>query len=209
MKLHYRLCRSLLRGLFWSCFRWQIIGAERIPSKGAVILASNHVSYLDPPLIGSAASREIFYLARESLFRFPVVGRFLRLVNALPVDRKGRSPKGLKAILNCLAAGGGVLLFPEGTRTKDGALQTAQPGVGLTAVRSGAPVVPVRLYGAYEAWNRKMRFPRPRPITVVFGIPLRFAAQPRTREAYAAVSQQIMETIANINKDGTSRLNLS
>ena len=209
MKPHYRLCRSLLRGLFCSWFRWQIIGAERIPSNGAVILASNHASYLDPPLIGSAASREIFYLARESLFRFPVVGRFLRSVNALPVDRKGRSPKGLKAILDCLAAGGAVLLFPEGTRTKDGAMQTAQPGVGLAAVRSGAPVVPVRLYGAYKAWNRKMRFPRPHPITVVFGMPLRFASNPRTREAYAAASQQIMEAIANINKDGDSLPNLS
>lgn len=209
MKLHYRLCRSLLRGLFWSCFRWQVTGAERIPSQGAVILASNHASYLDPPLIGSAASREIFYLARKSLFRFPVVGRFLRSVNALPVDREGRSPKGLKAILNCLASGGAVLLFPEGTRTKDGALQTARPGVGLAAVRSGAPIVPVRLYGAYEAWNRKTRFPRPRPITVVFGVPLRFDAKPRTREAYAAVSKQIMEAIANLNQDGTSSLNPS
>ncbi len=209
MKIHYRLCRSLLRGLFWSCFRWQIIGAERIPSQGAVILASNHASYLDPPLIGSAASREIFYLARKSLFRFPVVGRFLRSVNALPVDREGRSPKGLKAILDCLAAGGTVLLFPEGTRTKDGAMQTARPGVGLAAVRSGASIVPVRLYGAYEAWNRKMRFPRPRPITIVFGMPLRFDAEPRTRETYAAVSKQIMKAIANLNQDGTSRLNLS
>lgn len=209
MKPHYRLCRSLLRGLFWSCFRWQIIGAERIPSKGAVILASNHVSYLDPPLIGSAASREVFYLARESLFRFPVVGSFLRSVNALPVDSKGRSPKGLKSILDCLKDGGAVLLFPEGTRTKDGALQTARPGVGLAAVRSGAPIVPVHLYGAYEAWNRKMRFPRPRPITVVFGVPLRFGTEPRTRETYAAVSKRIMEAIASLNKDGASLPNLS
>ncbi len=217
MKLHYRCCRCLLRGLFRLCFRWRTIGAEQIPAHGAAILAANHASYLDPPLIGSAAFREIFYLARQSLFRFPLIGRFLRSVNALPVDRGGRSPKGLKAILDCLAGGGAVLLFPEGTRTKDGTLQPAQPGIGLVAVKSGAPVIPVRLYGTYEAWNRNTRFPRPRRITLIFGAPLHFdvtiaatqtAPKQKTRQIYAAISQQIMETIAKLdihNAPTTSR----
>ena len=102
MNLSYFIGSSGFRLLFATYFRWRIYHRERVPQSGPVILASNHASFLDPPLIGSALRREINYLARESLFRFPVVGALLRSWNAVPVDRDGGGASGLRAILNRL-----------------------------------------------------------------------------------------------------------
>jgi len=169
MKLIYRLAWRLSRVVFAVYFRWRVYHPERVPLCGPVILAANHASFVDPPLVGSGLKREINYLARESLFRFPVVGAILRAVNSVPVDRDGGGAAGLKAILGRLLAGGGIILFPEGTRTSDGQLQPARSGIGLAVIKSDAPVVPVRVFGTFEAYGRQMRFPRPRPIAVKYG----------------------------------------
>ena len=142
------------RGVFTVYFRWRVFNAERVPQTGGVILASNHASFLDPPLVGSGLNRGINYLARESLFRFPGIGALLRSWNAVPVDRDGGGATGLKAILDRLLAGGGIILFPEGTRTRDGKLQPARSGIGLIVIKSqragraGADVRNVRGVGA-------------------------------------------------------------
>src|SRR5438309_7033382 len=172
MKLIYRVAWCLFRLVFAVYFRWRVYHPERVPLKGPVILAANHASFIDPPLVGSGLEREINYLARKSLFRFPVVGAILRAVNSVPVDRDGGGAAGLKAILDRLLAGGGIILFPEGTRTRDGKLQPARSGIGFTVVQSNAPVVPVRVFGTFEAYGRQMRFPRPRPIAVKYGQPM-------------------------------------
>src|SRR5437762_14112419 len=122
MKLIYRFAWCLFRVVFAVYFRWRVYHPERVPIRGPVILAANHASYLDPPLIGSGLKREINYLARESLFRFPILGNVLRSWNCVPVDREGGGAAGLKAILDRLPAGGAILLFPEGTRSRTGQL---------------------------------------------------------------------------------------
>ena len=95
------------------------------------------------------------------MFRFPGIGALLRSWNSVPVDRDGGGAKGLKKILDRLLAGGAIILFPEGTRTKDGSLQPARSGIGLTVIKSAAPVVPVRVFGTFEAYGRHVKFPRP------------------------------------------------
>src|SRR5213076_2622897 len=174
MKLIYRLAWRLSRVVFAFYFRWRVYHPERVPLCGPVILAANHASFVDPPLVGSGLKREINYLARESLFRFPVVGAILRAVNSVPVDRDGGGAAGLKAILGRLLAGGGIILFPEGTRTRDGQLQPPRSGIGLTVIKSNAPVVPVRVFGTFEAYSRHVNFPRPRRVAVKYGRPMRF-----------------------------------
>jgi 1-acyl-sn-glycerol-3-phosphate acyltransferase len=156
MTFVYRFTWWICRILFGTYFRWRVHNPENVPIEGPVILASNHASFLDPPLIGSAIPRPINYLARESLFRAPLVGTYFRALNSVPVDRDGAGAKGLKMILNRLLGGGGIILFPEGTRTSDDKLQPARSGVGLTVIKSTAPVVPVRVFGTFQAWNRKM-----------------------------------------------------
>ena len=188
-------------------FGWRVYNAERVPLKGPVILACNHASFLDPMLVGAALKRDINYLARETLFDFPVVGWVLRQWNSVPVDREGGGAKGLKAILDRLLNGGGIILFPEGTRSRDGQLQSARSGVGLTVIKSDAPVVPARVFGTYQAYGRNMRIPRPRRVGVKFGEPMLFeqlraeartCTRPRLKEIYQQVADEIMAAIAKL-----------
>jgi 1-acyl-sn-glycerol-3-phosphate acyltransferase len=207
MNLHYLAARIGFTAYFGTYHRWRVYHRERVPREGGFILASNHASFFDPPLIGTACPRDISYLARESLFRLPVVGQVLRDVNAIPVDRDGGGGAGLKAILNRLQAGGGIILFPEGTRTRDGRLQPARSGIGLTVIKSHTPVLPVRVFGSFESLDRTMRLPRPHQIVVKFGQPLNFAAlraeaqvcaKPRLKAIYQQVADEIMTAIARL-----------
>ena len=205
MNLSYRIGWIFFRALFAAYFRWRVFGAENVPLKGGVILAANHGSFLDPPLIGCGVNRTICFLARESLFHFPGMGALLRSWSVVPVDRDGGGARGLKMILNRLLAGGGIVLFPEGTRTKDGNLQPARSGIGLTVIKSTAPVVPVRVFGTFEAYGRNHKFPRPHRVLLKYGQPLNFAAlraeaetcdKSRLKEIYQQVADELMEAIA-------------
>jgi 1-acyl-sn-glycerol-3-phosphate acyltransferase len=207
MNLSYRLGWLFFRALYTVYFRWSVFNADRVPVTGGVILASNHASFIDPPLVGAALRRPINYMARESLFRFPVVGAVLRSWNAVPVNRDGGGAAGLKAILDRLLAGGGIILFPEGTRTSDGRLQPARSGIGLTVLKSTAPVVPVRVFGSFEAYGRHLKIPRPHRVVVKFGAPLNFEAlraeaktcdKARLKALYQQVSDEIMAAIARL-----------
>ncbi len=207
MNLSYRIGWSLFRFMFATYFRWRVCNPERVPLSGPVILASNHASILDPPLVGSALPRGINYLARESLFRFPGIGALLRSWSAVPVDRDGAGAKGLKAILNRLLAGGGIILFPEGTRTRDGALLPARSGIGLIVVKSTAPVIPVRVFGTFAAYGRDLKIPRPYPVVVKYGRPMDFAAlraeaktcdKQRMKVIYQEVADELMAAIAKL-----------
>ena len=207
MNLAYYLGWCSFRALFQFYFRWRVYNAERVPLEGPVILASNHASYLDPPLVGAGLRRHINYLAREDLFQVPVMGWVLRQWQVVPVDRDGGGAAGLRRILDRLLAGGAIILFPEGTRTRDGKLQTARSGIGLTVIKSSAPVVPVRVFGTFEAYGRHLRFPRPRRMTVKYGRPLSFeqlraeakvCSKPRLKEIYQQVANELMTAIAKL-----------
>jgi 1-acyl-sn-glycerol-3-phosphate acyltransferase len=198
---------SLFRLMYATYFRWRVFHPERVPLTGPVILASNHASFLDPPIVGSGLHRGINYLARESLFRYPGVGWLLRSWNSVPVDRDGGGAKGLKAILDRLLAGGAIILFPEGTRTKDGKLQPARSGIGLTVIKSAAVVIPVRTFGTYECYNRKIKFHLPMRLAVKYGKPLNFeklraeakiCSKARLKEIYQEVADEIMAAIAKL-----------
>lgn len=198
---------SLFRVFFTLYFRWRVHHPERVPNTGGVILACNHASYLDPPLVGAAVDREINYLARKTLFSNPVFGKVLRAVNSVPVDRDGGSASGVRTIMERLKAGGGIILFPEGTRTSDGQLQPARSGIGMTVMKSAVPVVPVRVFGSFEAYGRKNRFPKPHKVVVKFGEPMWFqelrseannCSKERLREIYQEIADELMKAIARL-----------
>jgi 1-acyl-sn-glycerol-3-phosphate acyltransferase len=207
MNLSYRIGWSCFRAMFAVYFRWSVFNPERVPQTGGVILASNHASFLDPPLVGSGLHRDINYLARESLFRFPGIGALLRSWNSVPVDRDGGGAAGLKAILERLLDGAGIILFPEGTRTTDGQLQKARSGIGLTVIKSDAVVIPVRVFGTFEAYGKNHKFPCPKKVAVKYGEPMRFeklraeakdCSKPRLKEIYQEVADEIMAAIAKL-----------
>ena len=139
-------------------------GMRHVPKTGPAILVANHQSFFDPALVGVAARRHLHYLARKTLFRIPAFASYIHSVNAVPVDHEGIGVEGMKAILQQLQAGRAVVVFPEGTRTSNGGLQPIRPGVVLLIKRAKAPVVPVGIAGAFEAWPRWRPLPMPAPL---------------------------------------------
>jgi 1-acyl-sn-glycerol-3-phosphate acyltransferase len=214
MNWSYRIGWRSFRILFSVYFRWRVLHPDRVPLTGPVILACNHASYIDPPLVGAGVPRQINYLARDTLFHIPVLASVLRSWGVVPVDRDGGSGRGLKAILDRLRDGGAIILFPEGTRTWTGQLQPARSGIGLTVIKSDAPVVPARVFGTFEAYGKRLRWPRPRRLIVKYGNPLDFAAlraeartcsKPRLKEIYQQIADQIMSAIAQLQPADDTR----
>lgn len=142
VSLHYSACRFLLGGFVGALSGWEVRGREHVPPEGGLIVASNHCSYWDPLLVGTAAIRELHFLAKEELFRPPVFGPLIRSFNAIPIRRGMADVSGLTRALDVLRAGRALIVFPEGTRSRGGELRTARPGVGMLAIATGARIVP-------------------------------------------------------------------
>lgn len=197
-QFHYHLARLLAKTLF----SFKVAHRERIIEEGGAILAMNHQSYLDPPLAGIACRREIHYLARRTLLEWPILGPIFPKLNVIPVDQERADMSALKNVIKLVRAGHCTVVFPEGSRTLDGSLQPAQPGLGLIIAKTLAPVVPMRIFGAYEAFPRGGK-PRPfTPVTLVVGEPIRFTEADLEggggRALYQRLSERVMERIAAI-----------
>ena len=197
MTFWYLLGYSLSKAIAKTFFNYRVVGAENMIEEGPCIIAANHCSYLDPPLVGVACKRAIHYLARKSLLDIPVLGPILPELNVIPVDQKNADRSALMGIIRVVRAGGAALIFPEGTRSPDGKLQPAQPGIGMIVAKTGAPVVPVRISGSYEAFPRGSSLPRLLPVTVSVGRSLRFErVESDDREFYQKTSDRIINAVA-------------
>lgn len=204
MNPYYWFCYHLIKVCGRIFFRVRVLHRERMINHGPVILASNHESYLDPPLVGAVADRAIFFLARKTLLEGSFFGWLLPKLNVIPVDQEGNDRSALKALIRILKAGEGTLVFPEGERTLDGRLRPALPGLGFVLAKTLAPVVPMRIFGAREAWPRGSSRVRFRPITIVVGEPIYFTAadlQPPGKEIYQRLSQRVMDAITALSVD--------
>ncbi len=198
MNPYYRIGYTLSKLAGKLAFRHRVYGRENLIEEGPAILASNHQSYLDPPLVGICCRQDIYYLARDTLFQIPVAGWIISKLNTVPVDRKRGDIAALKTIIRLLQEGKRVIIFPEGTRSLDGNLQPARAGLGMVIAKTFAPVVPVRIFGSFDALPKTggLKF---RPVTVVVGKPLRFTPADVAaggRGAYQALSDRVMAAIA-------------
>ena len=199
MGFTYAACYQLSKFVAQSLFDLRVYGQDNIIEQGPALLAMNHQSFLDPPFAGISCRREVSYLARKTLFDIPVIGGIIRRLNVIGVDRDGSDVAALKAVIRVLRNGGCTVVFPEGTRTRDGNLQPARAGAGFIIAKTLAPVVPMRIFGAYEAFPRDSKFPRPVPVTVVVGEPMRFTERDvkgDPRIVFQRLSEQVMEQIA-------------
>src|SRR2546421_12335100 len=201
MNFYYWLGYHLSRLVGRLFFRLRVVHRERMLQDGPVILAMNHQSYLDPPLAGITCDRAVYFLARRTLLDVPLLGRLLPKLNVIPVNQEGIDRSALKALIRVLKAGNAALVFPEGSRTPDGSLQPAQPGLGLVIAKTRAPVVPMRIFGAHNVWpiHGKLRFSG--KITIVVGEPIYFSdvdLEGEGKDLYSRLSQRVMDAIVTL-----------
>ena len=203
MKLPYRLGWYLFRALAHGFYDYRIIGRERLTeTKGGALLVCNHASFFDPPLIGIAFDEEIHYLARKSLMSNKLAAIVYEAWNSIPVDQTKPDMSGLKAVIRNLRSGKKVVIFPEGSRTPTGKLLPAEPGTGLIVAKANVPVIPMRLFGTYEALPIGGAFPKPSQITLVVGEPWIYDPtkyQLEGKDLYKAISDELMARIAEIS----------
>ena len=189
----YAFCRQLVRQILRAGWRLKVVGAERVPLAGPLIVACNHVSYFDPPALGAACPRPLSYMAKAELFSIPVLGPMIGALGAYPVDRSRGDVSAIKRSLDVLKTGTALGIFPEGTRNPTGEI-VPQSGVALLADLSGAPVLP-----AYVAGSTNPR--RLGQITVIFGEPLRFErVQKARREDLAKHTDEIMTRVFELRE---------
>jgi 1-acyl-sn-glycerol-3-phosphate acyltransferase len=196
-RLDHRLgffCLGVLFRLFFRLYgRWKIVGIENVPRTGAVIFACNHASYIDPPLGWAAiwGYRKMYGVAKAELWKRPSLAYILNCMSAIPVRRHTADRAMLRRCLEVLACGETVGIFPEGTRTYDGLLNPAEPGLGLLYQKTQAPIVPLCLIGNYEMLPRKAKRLKRVPLIVAFGKPLEFDKSASREEIGAAAMREI------------------
>jgi 1-acyl-sn-glycerol-3-phosphate acyltransferase len=169
---HYLFFRALARLAFPIYFRLRVRGLEKIPARGPALLVINHQSFLDSMFVGAPLPRTICYLARDSLFRVPVVGWILRHTYVMPVNRESASSSSLRLAADRLKRGFLVGIFPEGTRSTDGQIAPLKPGFIALVRRGNVPIIPVGVAGTAAAWPRDSKVIRPKPCRVVYGDPI-------------------------------------
>ncbi|MCL4515154.1 MAG: 1-acyl-sn-glycerol-3-phosphate acyltransferase [Firmicutes bacterium] len=199
--MFYRFVRALIRLLAVIFFRWEVKGADHMPRAGGAILAANHVSLLDPLFVGTTVKRKVHYMAKEELFKIPVLGGVITALGAFPVRRGAADRQAIREALRLLEAGEVVGIFPEGTRSIDGELQKAQSGIALLATRANVPVVPALIVGSEKVMRKGSRLPRPAKIRVFIGPPVKLTVEDgkgAEKDKLEVLSVRIMEAIATL-----------
>jgi len=198
LKLIYWTGYSLTRLISWPLFRPRISGCEHIPTDGGFILASNHISYYDPPLVGSWQRRELYFFAKKELFRNRFFGAAIRAANSLPVSRGVVDRQALKLAIDVVKAGFGLTMFPEGTRSRTEQFLSPRPGIGIIATRAGCPIVPTYIHGSNKLrecfWGRDK-------MSITYGAPLTaewVLSQGTGKKAYQQIAARVMERIAEL-----------
>jgi 1-acyl-sn-glycerol-3-phosphate acyltransferase len=195
----FYLTRAVCRAFLWACCRWEVTGREHVPAEGAVIVVANHISYLDPPAVGAAIRRPVHFMAKEELFRFPLLGRLMPHMLAFPVRRGTADRQALRTAQSLLAAGEVVAVFPEGRRQRGERLGPPELGAALLALRTGAWVVPAAVTGTERALPYGSPVPRCAKVRLRFGPALRFGegkAGRTDRAELERAGEEIMSAIA-------------
>ena len=196
MKILYYSGWSLIRIITKTVFRIRVSGTEHIPKTNGFILAANHISYFDPPFVGSWSPRQMYFFAKKELFDHWLLGALLRRVNAFPVRRGTIDRQALEMAVDAVRRGYGLTIFPEGTRSKGDDFLDPKPGVGMIAKQTHCPIVPCYVHGTNKlskcAWGRQR-------LGITFDKPLSIewiASFPEDKDGYLLIAQEVMKRIA-------------
>lgn len=199
----FSLIKLLAYPLFRVLFAVEHHGVENVPDEGAVIIAGNHPSYLDPLLVGLPIKRTIRFMAWDALFKVPLLGQIIRAVGAFPVDiRKGRGESAFREAVRVLESGDALGIFPEGQRSEQAAMGELRTGVARLAIETGAPIVPVTIGGASRAWPKWKLLPKSAKVVVRYHEPIRLGETERAaRRDDREFHRQVMDRVAaSINR---------
>lgn len=190
--LFYRACKNIAYGLIKLLYRHRVTGMENVP-KGSAILASNHISFLDPPIIGSSCPFPVHFFARASLFNGALLRFFISRLNTHPLQYGDHELAAMKLACQLLESGKKIILFPEGERSFNGQLNQLKPGAARIALRTNAPIVPIYLEGVFQVWPRTRTLPR------LFGKTRCHFGKPLYPSNYAHLSKK--EATEQLNQD--------
>ena len=195
-KMFYKICRSicyLVVILFWSL---KIKGGNFVNHKGPLILAANHVSYLDPVIVGISVKRPIIFIAKKEVFDIPILSFILRKLGVIPVDKKNINPASVKKIITLLKKGHIIGIFPEGTRSLNGQLLKLNSGMIKIALQTNAPIIPIGINGTFDIYPPHAKIPaffKRKNIYVNFGKPIHLDSSKRKDAEYLEESLQKIE----------------
>ncbi len=191
----YSLIRSIIALLLTVVFRWRITGAENIPATGPIIVATNHISNFDPFVVGGALQRPVHFMAKEELFKNPVLSAIIKYLGAFPVRRGASDRNAIRMAINLLEEGKVIGLFPEGTRSKTGVLGQAEPGLAMIAAKAGATIVPAAIIGTNRVFQDGHGLPC---FEIHFGNPITVDKGKSSREELEAITALMMNEISGL-----------
>ncbi len=198
MKLIYKIVYSLARFFFKTCFRLRIYGLEHF-CPGSAVIAANHASFYDPPVLSISCPEEVHFLARGTLFDIPLLGRLIRKLNSHPIARDASDLQTLKMMIELLGQGKKLILFPEGKRTYDGTFLPFQRGLSFLVQRAHCRIIPAYIQGTFEAWPRSRKWPKLLgKMVVVFGTPIEYEDNPDKKAAQEQIAKNTEQAIQNL-----------
>lgn len=192
----YTFGKALVKTALTPLYRFEVVGTEKFPEEGGILLCSNHIHALDPPVVGMTSPRTVHFMAKEELFKVPVLGKLLPQVNAFPVKRGMSDREALRSALRILKNGDVVGLFPEGTRSTDGILKKGLSGAGFFALRGNADVMPCAIIGPYKPFRK---------VKVVYGDPVLMEPFRERKASAEEVTAVIMASIQQLLDENTKK----
>jgi 1-acyl-sn-glycerol-3-phosphate acyltransferase len=184
----FLLGRQMFRIMFRLFYRCHIEGIENIPKSGGAVIAPNHISFFDPPLTGSAMKRPLYFMAKKELFDIPVFGWIIKRTNAFPVKRGAHDMTAMRNAFSLLEEGNLLLMFPEGTRSKNAKIGKARAGAGMVACNAQVPLIPVKI----DNTNAMLKFKK---IRIKYGKPI-YPPKNFVKSDYITLSQKVLDIIA-------------
>ena len=199
--IYYKICRVFFKLSLGLTGKTTCIGTENIPKTGGVIIAPNHISFADPPIISMVMSRQVFFMAKEELFRIPMLGFLMRKAGSFPVHRGSADRRALKHAIKTLEEGRVMCIFPEGMRSPDGKLQKPELGLGMIALKARATIIPAAIIGTDKVLPIHAKRLHFHPMKVIFGKPVPISDlydADSSRQAIEEVGRRTMAEIADL-----------
>ncbi|MGK7878351.1 MAG: lysophospholipid acyltransferase family protein [Xenococcaceae cyanobacterium] len=192
---------SVVSPMLHTYFRVRIYGAEKVPHKGPLVVVSNHASYFDPPIVSNCVRRPVAFMAKEELFKIPVLKQGIKLYGAYPVKRSAADRSAIRAAVNCLNEGWAAGIFLQGTRTPDARIIAPKLGAAMIAAKGKAPLLPLSLWGTQKILRKGSTFPQPVPVTVRIGDLIK-APSSTKREELQAITEKCAAVINSMHDLG-------